>query len=310
MSRCTSPSFTQIWSSAVLALPDEQMKFALNAAVDVLPHNLNLHRRKKRNDPSCPLFHSNQSLLHVLNNCPVARNARRYNHHHDLILEAIAAVIRTHLPPSATLTADLSTTYTFPLHIISTDLRPDLVWWDEVCKSLRLAELTVCFETNFDEAARRKSAKYFDLVEQAQAKGYDTKLITIEVGSRGVPHLPGFEDLASDLGLQRSQVAGGFRQACVGRILQHLVLKEQKTMILICITFYVRFLLSLFYTSVLWFRAIVQWFCTPFRQVDLGFSPLLIFMYVHIEMKMFLPPECFFIHLAPQFRYFCTMECH
>ena len=44
-------------------------------------------------------------------------------------------------------------------------------------------------------------------VEQAQTKGYDTKLITIEVGSRGVPHLPGFEDLASDLGLQRKQLA-------------------------------------------------------------------------------------------------------
>ena len=43
MSRCTSPSCAPIWSSAVLALPEEQMKFALDASVDVLPHNLNLH---------------------------------------------------------------------------------------------------------------------------------------------------------------------------------------------------------------------------------------------------------------------------
>ena len=30
----------------------------------------------------------------------------------------------------------------------------------------------MCFETNFEEAAQRKSAKYVDLVEQAQARGY------------------------------------------------------------------------------------------------------------------------------------------
>ena len=32
----------------VQSLPEEQMKFALNAALDVLPHNNNLQRGKKR----------------------------------------------------------------------------------------------------------------------------------------------------------------------------------------------------------------------------------------------------------------------
>ena len=40
MSRCTSPSCAPVWSRVVQALPEEQMKFALNAAVDVLPHNV------------------------------------------------------------------------------------------------------------------------------------------------------------------------------------------------------------------------------------------------------------------------------
>ena len=208
LSRCTSPECAPIWSRAVLALPQELMKFALNAALDVLPHNANLHLWKKRHDPSCPLCCNNQTLLHILNNCPVARDARRYNHRHDLVLRAIAEVIRNQLPPSASLTADLSDTYNFPLHIVPTDLRPDLVWWDEVRKSLRLAELTVCFETNFAEAAQRKSAKYLDLVEQACSRGYDTKLFTLEMGSRGVPHQPGFEDLARDLRLHKKQLDG------------------------------------------------------------------------------------------------------
>ena len=60
-----------------------------------------------------------------------------------------------------------------------TDLRPDIVWWDDKERSLCLAELTVCFESNFDEAALRKSAKYTELAEQAEKKGYSTILLTI-----------------------------------------------------------------------------------------------------------------------------------
>ena len=177
------------------------MKFALNAAVDVLPHNVNLHLWKKRNDPSCPLCHEKQSLLHILNNCSVARDACRYNHRHDSVLQVIAAAVRDNISSTSTLTVDISDSYTFPLHIITTDLRPDLVCWDEAHKSLILAELTVCFETNFEEAAQRKSAKYVDLVEQAQARGYKAELITLQVGSRGVPDLPGFQKLSQSLSL-------------------------------------------------------------------------------------------------------------
>ena len=124
-----------------------------------------------------------------------------YNQRHDAILKVITDVVRCNIPSTTTLTADISDSYTFPLHIITTDLRPDLVWWDEVCKSLTLAELTVYFETNFEKAARRKSAKYTHLVEQAQARGYKTELITLQVGSRGVPDLPAFENLAAKLSL-------------------------------------------------------------------------------------------------------------
>ena len=38
--------------------------------------------------------------------------------------------------------------------------------------------------------------------------GYDAKLFTLEMGSRGVPHLLGFEDLARDLGLYKRQLDG------------------------------------------------------------------------------------------------------
>ena len=69
-----------------------------------------------------------------------------------------------------------------------------------------MVELTVSFETNFAEAAQRKQAKYVHLVEQAQAKGYTAQLVTLQVGSRGVPDLPGFEQLAHLLSLSKDDM--------------------------------------------------------------------------------------------------------
>ena len=183
------------------------MKFALNAAVDMLPHNANLHLWHKRGDPTCPLCTQNQTLLHILNNCPTARNLRRYNARHDAVLQEVSSAIVPKLPPSTTLTTDLGEGYSFPLHITPTDLRPDLVWWDDTSRSLCLAELTVCYESNFEEAAKRKSAKYSDLAEQAELSGYSTTLLTLQVGSRGVPHYDSFKQLASATNMSAKELS-------------------------------------------------------------------------------------------------------
>ena len=89
----------------------------------------------------------------------VARDLRRYNARHDAVLQEIVVPC---LPPTSSWTADICDNYCFPTHITPTDLRPDLVWWDDSQKTLCLAELTVCYDTNFAEAACRKS-KYEDL---------------------------------------------------------------------------------------------------------------------------------------------------
>ena len=121
MSRCSSPECASIWSKVVQSLPEEQMKFAINAA---LPHNANLHLWKRK-DPLC---------------LAVARDARRYNSRHDAVLAEIAIAVSSTIPITSRLTADIGDTYTFPLHIVPTDLRPDLVWWDDKHRSLTMAE--------------------------------------------------------------------------------------------------------------------------------------------------------------------------
>ena len=57
------------------------------------------------------------------------------------------------------------------------DLRPDLVAYDVQTKSILLLELTVCFETNYEDARKRKEDKYSysELVEEVEKNGFDVE---------------------------------------------------------------------------------------------------------------------------------------
>ena len=70
----------KVWSLAVGNLTSTSMKFILNAASDTLPHNCDLKLWGRRVSSVCPLCGQHQTLLHVLNNCPVALELRRYSH--------------------------------------------------------------------------------------------------------------------------------------------------------------------------------------------------------------------------------------
>ena len=72
------------------------------------------------------------------------------------------------------------------------------MWWDEAHKKVSLVELTVCFDTNFLQAAQRKEGKYIHLVEQGKAKGYKVDLMTLQVGSLGFIDIPSFESLSEN----------------------------------------------------------------------------------------------------------------
>jgi len=41
--------------------------------------------------------------------------------------------------------------------IVSTDLRPDIAWWNDNDQSVCLVELTVCYDTLFQEAALKRN---------------------------------------------------------------------------------------------------------------------------------------------------------
>ena len=201
----TAPDAASVWAKAIEVVTSDQCKFVVNAAVDTLPHNANLHLWKKKKSAACPLCGEHQTLIHVLNCCSVARDLRRYNSRHDGVLRVVLDTIKPRLKPTTQVSADIDDNYIFPTHIVPTDLRPDIVWWNEVDKTLVMVELTIAFETSFEGATQRKTVKYDDLVKTASNNGFDATLITIEVGSRGIINLPGFKELQHVLSLTRRE---------------------------------------------------------------------------------------------------------
>jgi hypothetical protein len=159
-------------------------------------------RRKEGLSDACKLCGRRQTLPHVLNQCPVALQLRRYNTRHDTVLEVIEKGIKLLLSDEDSLVVDLpsSQPYIFPPHILHTDLRPDMVIWNSTHQRVCLIELTICYETRYEEAHSFKDTKYRELVEDIRETGmYNPELITLEVGSRGPFHPTGFERLREHL---------------------------------------------------------------------------------------------------------------
>ena len=178
------------------------MKFVLNAANDTLPHNANiaLWRKSSGLSAACKLCGEKQTLCHVLNNCKVALNFRRYNHRHDEILHIITEFVKEHVPDDMCVLADLSEQYHFPTSLACSDLRPDLVIYSQQTKAAIIVELTVYYETNFEEARSRREGKYRELVEEVESNGYVVDLVTIKAGSRGFVNYDSFRRLNELIG--------------------------------------------------------------------------------------------------------------
>ena len=195
---------SSVWAKAIQTLPPTEMKFALNAANDTLPHNANLARWRGLSD-ACKLCGARQTLHHILNHCKKALDLRRFNTRHDQVLKVIADFVKKLVPDDMHVIADLEDQYHFPPCLAHTDLRPDLIIYSELTKSATLMELTVCFETNFEEAKSRKETKYADLVDEIEENGFTVDLVTIEVGARGFLKYESFRRLNEVLGADRKE---------------------------------------------------------------------------------------------------------
>ena len=74
---------------------------------------------------------------------------------------------------------------TIPPHILVTPLKPDITLHNPLSKTIYIIELTICWDTNFNQAQTRKSNRYAALLAELNEREWKTNLLTFEIGSRG-----------------------------------------------------------------------------------------------------------------------------
>ena len=79
---------------------------------------------------------------------------------------------------------------------------------------MKLLQLIVCFEENFSASSSRKKTKYKELVQQCQSPGWETSLLTLKVGSRGLVDNLSFDHLRKFIGADHHEVQQFFRDMC------------------------------------------------------------------------------------------------
>jgi len=111
------------------------------------------------------------------------------------VLDVIHTLVSSNLPSDYQVIADLpdQAPSIFPPHIAATDLPLDLVEWSNARQEVILFKLTVCFESNFDNAQQKKREKYLDLMKTIQRTHFRAQLVPLQVGSCGFLDLRGFE---------------------------------------------------------------------------------------------------------------------
>ena len=71
--------------------------------------------------------------------------------------------------------------------------------WSSTTQEVWVIELTVCFETSYDVAHNRKTARYADLIQQIGQSPFNVHFLTVEVGSCGFISLPSFRTIKQQL---------------------------------------------------------------------------------------------------------------
>ena len=176
-------------------LPAGQLSFLLRAGTDILPSPLNLKRWRYRTDPSCSLCgHKQATVHHILSNSQIALEQGRYTWRHDSALKSLVGGLHDHLEDNVILYADLPKMRTndnplaiIPESILTTSVCLDIVLVGD--DEITLLELTIPHNSmeSISNARARKSTKesYQQTLNDLERKGFNSYLLTIEIGSLG-----------------------------------------------------------------------------------------------------------------------------
>ena len=179
------------WKAIIHNLPRKLLRFGLNAITNTLPVNSNLALWGKTLNQACALCGRKETLLHVLNGCPIMLDQGRYTYRHNNILSVILkALVNMHsdtLEPYK-IYSDIEGRHalgggTIPPDVLPTNEKPDIVIITP--NEMMIIELSVPFESNIKIRHEFKCTKYAMLVSDLKQTGRNVRFYAIEVGSRG-----------------------------------------------------------------------------------------------------------------------------
>ena len=149
----------QKWLEMITPLMANIYKFARKALIFCLANNSNLKRWNKSTTDKCYLCDKKQTQLHVLSNCIVSVNEKRYTWRHNSVLKTLSTYIMQLQQHGYELYIDIDG-YSNPSQLFNS-FRPDAVI--RKGDDFIVPELTVCFETNIIKSRDYKKSKYVSL---------------------------------------------------------------------------------------------------------------------------------------------------
>ena len=209
-------SWATLWS-----LPANLVSFCLASTYNTLGSPSNLHRWKIQDTNTCSLCSKVGTVSHILSGCNFSLVGGRYTRRHDSVLLVLYEGLKSHvntIRPSSTpriipikfvkagsraksvksklsgllhkagdwkILADFNDSLVFPLQIVFTLARPDIVIYSDSIKTVLPIELTCPCEENFSVRHNYKINKYSNLVELIELNNWECHFFAIEVGARG-----------------------------------------------------------------------------------------------------------------------------
>ena len=124
---------------------------------------------------------SPKTLHHVLNNCQTSLNQDLYTWRHNNVLKVLFEAIAQNLESNWKVNADLescsSDNGTIPSDILITTLRPDMCATNIQEKKINLIELTISWDSSYEQAKTRKEERYTPLIAELAELGWQANLI-------------------------------------------------------------------------------------------------------------------------------------
>ena len=138
---------------------------------------------------ACPKCHqSPETLHHSLNNCKVSLDRGLYTWRHNEVLKLLSNSLRNKYHSPWEIRCDLmgeEANDTIPSNILATPLKPDATLINRNTNIINLIELTICWDTNHNNARIRKTNRYQELISELSERNWNVRLVTVEIGSRG-----------------------------------------------------------------------------------------------------------------------------